>query len=308
MSLDCICNKSNIITLSISSTLLAAAGHAGAASVGNAAGVNNRGVGGVEETSSATLAGDLSRYFRSQFAAAPLAAGSGNTYFVNSQFVYVASTRGTAGPSVNRTNNNAIDYGLSFDIDDPSNVGYTITVDVRYSVARTVQSVATNAVANATTITGYIDRDTTDATNTLSGVGNFVGDLTTVGGSTAALPANALNNGYTEATQTFVTAAAGSRSVGLRFSNQYSPAVSANLPNSAVGEVTVRAGLQPVTPTPTGSGTPPFNFLTPGPDTRTTNDLGHFVTVTVEFNAIPAPGAAFAGTPLLALLATRRRR
>lgn len=191
-------------------------------------------------------------------------------------------------------------YDLTFTIDDPGNVGYTLNVEsivrgfVEAIYASGPVSPFSRVDSNGTNLAAYLD--------TGSGfVLHF--PLRVTGGVATATAGNPLVSTLVTSTDTVSLGSyTGTRTFGLRFAENPSPALSQVAQNGVAGEAVGRFGVEPTL----------AQFVLadyPGLDGEAAAQHGHFLTVSAEFNSTgvpePATWALMAGG--LALAAGLRR-
>jgi hypothetical protein len=206
------------------------------------------------------------------------------------------------------THKRNIIYDLTFTIQDPTNRGYSVSVDSLlrgYSTGQWLDGTSSNAlIATGVTLSGRIDTDTNDATNTLT---NQLTRLTM--NSASGVTANQTNtfvNNFAEDSDSYNAGDfVGTRSFALRFTTLPTPTTNVFLQNNQSGQGSIRYGFNN-----TLAGLDPTGQFQSG-DVITDNDeLGHFISVTAEFNpeAVPEPGSSMLLLVSLAPLLCRRRR
>ena len=218
--------------------------------------------------------------------------------FYNGYFI------GPGGPTVALTHQRNVSYDLTFTVEDPTNIGYSLEIETLlrgYSTAQWTFGGSNNAVvATGATFSGRIDTDTTDATDTL---GIQINSLTIGTGGATANATNTFTNNLGQNTDFYSSLAfSGTREFALRFTTFGSGNTNIFLQNGQQGQGSVRFGLANADSTLNPSGQP-------GGDAFTPNNLGHFVTVNAVFNEIiPEPATSATAFIALASAGVRRRR
>lgn len=225
----------------------------------------------------------------------------GNDVSFSSQFSWQNAIRVQPGGATGGlASGRATAYLLTFDVEDPLNLGYTLDVDtmLRGYVTSTWESGGTVA-ASSGSISGRIDTDMTDATDTLV---TQISNLTVVGDSVGATSSSPFANALVSGSKSFSAGSfSGTRSFGLRFTTVGSTA-SVFMLNNSTGEAGARFGLDP---SPLANF-PSSSYL--GVDGEAAADHGHFVTVTATFNPVPEPSSAvLLGLGAFMLVLWRRR-
>ncbi|MGB2427940.1 MAG: PEP-CTERM sorting domain-containing protein [Akkermansiaceae bacterium] len=213
---------------------------------------------------------------------------------------------GSSGAAL--THNRDVIYDLAFTVEDPTNRGYTISVDSLlrgFSTALWLNGVSANAViATGVTLSGRIDTNTGDALDTL---GTQIEGLTVGSGSgVTANQSNTFVNSSGEITDSYAPGEfTGTRSFALRFTTAPTPTTNVFLQNGQAGQGSIRYGLNN-----TLTGLDPTGQSQPGDSYTDNNDLGHFITVTAEFNpqAVPEPSSTLMILGSLTLVIFRRKR
>lgn len=169
-------------------------------------------------------------------------------------------------------------YDLTFTVQDPFNIGYTLDAS---SILRGYNSAlyssggtgSLDVFVSGTSLAAYTD---TGSGFVMAPVGFFVtGDMTSANASNPN--ANLL---ISDTSAHSFGAFTGTRTFGIRFNNAPSPAISMGLQNNVVGEGAARFGLAPTL----------AQFLVagyPGPDAEDPSLHGHFLTVTANFRSLP---------------------
>lgn len=198
-------------------------------------------------------------------------------------------------------------YDLTFTIDDPTNRGYTLNIDSLlrgYSAAQWLDGTNTNAVTvTGVSISGRLDTNTADASDTLdtqvSGLTLGTSGVTANQSSPSAMlfqeMVDSHTAGYFEGTLSFA----------LRFTTTVTPTTNVFLQNNQAGQGSIRYGFNN-----TLTGLDPTGQAQPGDPVTDNNQLGHFITVSAEFNpeAVPEPSSISFLFASLAALSLHRRR
>ena len=193
-------------------------------------------------------------------------------------------------------------YDLTFTINDPGNVGYTLNVEsivrgfVEAIFASGPASPFVAVQSNGTNLAAYLD--------TGSGFALHF-PLRVTGGQASATDSNPSARTLVTSTDTVSLGSfVGTRTFGLRFAENPSPALSQIVQNGVAGEAVGRFGMAPTL----------VQFVLadyPGLDGEAAAQHGHFLTVSAEFNSTgvpePATWALVAGGLVLAAGFRRRR-
>ena len=197
-----------------------------------------------------------------------------------------------------------VNYDLEFTVEDPLGQGYAVQIDSLlrgYSAAMWTSGASANAVtATGTSLSGRIDTDTADATDTLGA--QIPGLTVTAASGTTANSTAPATSDFAEINDSFSTTTfTGTRNFALRFTTVGSTTTNVFLQNNQTGQGSVRYGLanSDTALDPTGQPQPGDAFPDPS--------LGHFVTVTASFNPIPEPEGTALVLLATALLRCRRR-
>lgn len=193
-------------------------------------------------------------------------------------------------------------FELTFTIDDPGNVGYTLSVEsiVRGFVEAVFASGPvgpfSTVQSNGTSLAAYL--------NTGSGFALYnplrIAGVTATASQGTPVASTLASGTNTVSLGSFV----GTRTFGLRFAEDPSPALSQVAQNNVAGEAAGRFGLAPTL----------AQFVQadyPGVDGEAAALHGHFLTVSAEFNnatGVPEPATWVLTAGGLALAAGLRRR
>jgi PEP-CTERM motif len=209
------------------------------------------------------------------------------------------------GPDFALTSPRVAAYDMTFTILDPTNSGYSVSIDTLlrgYRTARSDNGIQVSASAGA--FSGRIDTNMSDATDTL---GAQVSGLTLSGGgvNTTTSVNSLLQQSKSFNAGTFF----GTRTFGLRFTTFGSPN-NVFIQNNGAGEMATRFGLDPVNSSATGA--PAFDdAFYPGVDGEPRSAHGHFVDVRVtSLSPVPEPqtyALLLAGLGLMGYAARRRK-
>ena len=186
------------------------------------------------------------------------------------------------------THRRNVNYDLKFTVEDPLNRGYTLEIDSflrGYSTALWTSGTSSNAVTTTgTTLSGRVDTDTTDGTDTLL---NQISALTLNASSgVTANQTTTFSHKFAEDSDSYGAGAfVGTRSFALRFTSVTSGTTNVFLQNNQTGQGSNRFGLANV-----DSALDPTGQSQPG-DLLTNGELGHFVTVKATFEPIPEPAS-----------------
>lgn len=206
------------------------------------------------------------------------------------------------GPTVALVHKRNVVYDLSFTVDDPLNRGYTITVDsgMRGFAEAIWEMGGSNVVATGLTVSGRIDTDTNDDNDTLT---NQIGELTLFSNSATA---NSTTPNLRVATDTskqlVLDEIVGTRDMAMRFTSVVTPTTNVFLQNNHQGQGSVQFGLNNTLNELDPSGQPVIG------DAYAPENLGHFVTVTVDYNPIPEPSISAIWLAMFVALLGRRKR
>lgn len=207
------------------------------------------------------------------------------------------------GGTVALLNSNLVAYDLSFTIEDPTSLGYTLDID------STIRGYAT-AFWESNSSTGVSQ---TFAAGTLmgasldsgAGFGSLITDLSTTIAIASATDTTPFANQLVSRSSSFAAGSfVGTHTFTLRYTTVGANTIGA-LQNFNTGEADVRFGLDP-----TLSGF--LHAAYPGADGEAAADHGHFLTITADFNAdaavVPEPATlSLVGLGLL-VFSTRIRR
>jgi len=179
-----------------------------------------------------------------------------------------------------------VSYDLFFTIEDTDNRGYTLNVDSVMRGYATALSTAGGTNIFATTVngpflSGRIDTDTSDATDSLNTqvAGMTIDSTGTSANSGTTFSHLATDNSLSYDGGDFV----GTRSFGLRFTTAQSGNTNVFMQNNYEGQGSYRFG---------GSNTNAALNITGDPQTGdplNDSELGHFVTVSASFNTVAVP-------------------
>ncbi len=188
------------------------------------------------------------------------------------------------GPNAALTSPRVAAYDMTFTILDPTNGGYSVSIDTLlrgYRTARSDNRIQASASAGA--FSGRIDTDINDLTDTL--VTQVSGLTLSGGGENTTTSVNSL----LEQSKSFNAGTFfGTRTFGLRFTTFGSPN-NVFIQNDGAGEMATRFGLDPVNST--AAGAPGFaDAFYPGVDGESRSLHGHFVDVRVtSLSPVPEP-------------------
>ena len=205
------------------------------------------------------------------------------------------------------THNRDVIYDLTFTIEDPTNRGYSLSVDSLlrgYSTAEWLDGTSFNAVTvTGVSVSGRLDTDTTDTNDTLD---TQISGLTIATSGVTANQTNTTANLFQEIVDVHSAGNfVGTRSFALRFTTTPTPTTNVFLQNNQSGQGSIRYGFNN-----TLSGLDPTGQSQPGDSYTDNNDLGHFITVSAEFNpeAVPEPSSILLLLGSVSLLMFNRQR
>lgn len=206
------------------------------------------------------------------------------------------------------THNRDLIYDVNFTVEDSTSRGYTINVESLlrgFSTALWLDGVSNNAViSTGVTLSGRIDTNTNDAVDTLD---TQIEGLTVGSGSgVIANQTNNLVNSFGEITDSYAPGEfTGTRSFTLRFTTTPTPTTNVFLQNNQAGQGSIRYGLNN-----TLAGLSPTGQSQSGDAYTDNSDLGHFITITADFNpeAVPEPSSTLLLLSSLTLLICNRKR
>jgi hypothetical protein len=223
------------------------------------------------------------REFRTEFAVPADATVSANTATFTSRFAWTSGQRVFPGPSgLPLTHGNTVAYDLIFTVEDPSSVGYDLTLDssIRgYLTALWEDNVGifpSLVFASGTLMAATLDDG--------GGFGPMLTGINTDIEVASATPASPFSQVLVARSGTYAAGHyTGTRTFTLRYST-LADNTGVGLQNYNIGEGNVRFGLDTASP---------FlrNGSYPGVDGEAAAGHGHFVTVTADFGtaAVPEP-------------------
>ncbi len=221
------------------------------------------------------------REFRTESFTPAKGTPSGNSVSFTNRFAWMSAQRVFPGRSdVLLSHASTVAYDLTFTVDDPLSLGYSLTID---SLIRGYVTAFWESNSSAFPSVVFAAGTGMAATfNDGSGFGPLIPELATDLEIATATDANPFVNrlvsragGYAADTYT------GTRVFTLRYSTMANNA-SAALQNFNTGEADVRFGLDP-------TSTLFLNAAYPGVDGEAANTHGHFLTITADFNEQPSP-------------------
>jgi len=221
------------------------------------------------------------REFRTESFTPAKGTPSGNSVSFTNRFAWMSAQRVFPGRSdVLLSHASTVAYDLTFTVDDPLSLGYSLTID---SLIRGYVTAFWESNSSAFPSVVFAAGTGMAATfNDGSGFGPLIPELATDLEIATATDANPFVNrlvsragGYAADTYT------GTCVFTLRYSTMANNA-SAALQNFNTGEADVRFGLDP-------TSTLFLNAAYPGVDGEAANTHGHFLTITADFNEQPSP-------------------
>jgi hypothetical protein len=290
----------------------------------DAAAITGIGVTQIDSSDSVSSASNRTIEYRAENISTSGVGTSGTTLSFNNHFAWTLAEIVKPDTTVQSPNfaigtSRLVGYELAFTIEDPTNVGYTLDIDVGLRGYVTAALDANEPVDANNAPAGTNPRVTVTGTTLFGHIGIDggpqvgIGALSTSGNTAQADQTIALENLLASDSSNYNAGAfIGTHDFVLQFSNSPSANAFINMANYTRGEGALRFGLDPSFSTP-GATTPDFfyGYYANAPDGEDADDHGHFVTVSANFTtlvAVPAPATlALFGFGLAALGLSRRR-
>lgn len=241
-----------------------------------------------------TLSGGRLHEFRTASSIGGPVSGSGSLE-LTTQMQWYNGHLATGG--VAQTHKRNVVYDLSFTVLDPTNSGYTLSIDTVmrghstaiWTGSSNTSSPSSAITATGTTLSGRFDSDLSDAIDEL---GSQVGDLTILGalGGTSANDVVTRGDSALNQSRSFAAGSlSGTRTFGLRFTTATSSSTNVLAQNGEQGQGSVRYGLNNLLTGLDLSGQPQAGDLS-------NDQLGHFVTIRLtdlvtDPGTLPSPGS-----------------